>query len=93
MIVLAVFVGDVFVELDTAYAYLSGRLFVPIMAALFWRKATWRGALAAISSVPQWSRRHSSTGSRGRRTGHLRHPLECGCDGPGERVGRRTAGG
>ncbi|MCB1901985.1 sodium:solute symporter family transporter [Cognatazoarcus halotolerans] len=48
VIVLAVFVGDVFVALDTAYAYLSGRLFVPIMAALFWRKATWQGALAAI---------------------------------------------
>ncbi|MBR0565521.1 hypothetical protein J5J83_05235 [Azoarcus sp. L1K30] len=48
VIVLAIFIGDVFVALDTAYSYLSGCLFVPIMAALFWKKATWQGAISSI---------------------------------------------
>ncbi|WP_299913256.1 hypothetical protein [uncultured Paracoccus sp.] len=48
VILLSVYIGDVFVALDTAYSYLSGCLFVPIMAALFWPKAIWQGAIASI---------------------------------------------
>lgn len=46
---LAVVVGNVFTALDLAYAYLSGCVFVPIMAAFFWKKATWQGALASMA--------------------------------------------
>ncbi|ASJ74726.1 sodium:solute symporter family transporter [Granulosicoccus antarcticus] len=48
VIILSISIGDVFIALDTAYAYLSGCLFVPIMAALFWKKATWQGAISSI---------------------------------------------
>lgn len=48
VILLSIYIGDVFVALDTAYSYLSGCLFVPIMAALFWPRAIWQGAIASI---------------------------------------------
>lgn len=48
VILLSIYIGDVFVALDTAYSYLSGCLFVPIMAALFWSRAIWQGAIASI---------------------------------------------
>lgn len=48
VIALSIGIGDVFVALDTAYSYLSGCLFVPIIAALFWRRATWQGAIASM---------------------------------------------
>ncbi|MBJ2153558.1 hypothetical protein [Paracoccus sp. IB05] len=48
VILLSICIGDVFVALDTAYAYLSGCLFAPIMAALFWPKATWQGAISSM---------------------------------------------
>lgn len=48
VIALGVWVGDVWTALDSAYAYLSGCIFVPVMAALFWPKATWQGALSSI---------------------------------------------
>lgn len=48
VILLSIYIGDVFVALDTAYSYLSGCLFVPIMAALFWPRAVWQGAIASI---------------------------------------------
>ena len=48
VILLSVYIGDVFVALDIAYSYLSGCLFVPIMAALFWPRASWQGAISAM---------------------------------------------
>lgn len=48
VIALGVWVGDVWTALDTAYAYLSGCIFVPVMAAFFWPKASWQGALTSI---------------------------------------------
>ncbi|WP_108128779.1 sodium:solute symporter family transporter [Gemmobacter caeni] len=48
VILLSIYVGDVFVALDTAYSYLSGCLFVPIVAALFWPRAIWQGAIASM---------------------------------------------
>ncbi|MEH6826101.1 MAG: sodium/solute symporter [Motiliproteus sp.] len=48
VIALGVWVGDVWTALDTAYAYLSGCIFVPVMAAFFWPKASWQGALCSI---------------------------------------------
>ncbi|MDI3325444.1 sodium/solute symporter [Pontibacterium granulatum] len=48
VIALGVWVGDVWTALDTAYAYLSGCIFVPVMAAFFWPKASWQGALSSI---------------------------------------------
>lgn len=48
VIALGVWVGDVWTALDTAYAYLSGCIFVPVMAGFFWRKASWQGALTSI---------------------------------------------
>ncbi|MBY4676255.1 sodium:solute symporter family transporter [Marinobacterium arenosum] len=48
VIALGVWVGDVWTALDTAYAYLSGCIFVPVMAAFFWPKACWQGALSSI---------------------------------------------
>lgn len=48
VIMLSIYIGDVFVALDTAYSYLSGCLFVPIMAALFWSRAMWQAAIASI---------------------------------------------
>ena len=48
VIALGVWVGDVWTALDTAYAYLSGCIFIPVMAAFFWPKANWQGALASI---------------------------------------------
>jgi SSS family solute:Na+ symporter len=48
VILLSIYIGDVFVALDIAYSYLSGCLFVPIMAALFWPRAIWQGAIASM---------------------------------------------
>jgi len=48
VIVVALFVGNVIVALDIAYTYLTGAIFVPVMAALFWRRAT---ASATFSSM------------------------------------------
>jgi len=48
VILLSIYVGDVFVALDTAYSYLSGCLFVPIVAALFWPRAIWQGAITSM---------------------------------------------
>lgn len=48
VIILGVWVGDVWTALDTAYAYLSGCIFVPVMAAFFWKRANWQGALSSI---------------------------------------------
>ncbi|MEH6651911.1 MAG: sodium/solute symporter [Motiliproteus sp.] len=48
VIALGVWVGDVWTALDTAYAYLSGCIFVPVMAAFFWPRASWQGALSSI---------------------------------------------
>ncbi len=48
VIVVALFVGDVILALDIAYTFLSGAIFVPVMAALFWRRATATATLASM---------------------------------------------
>ncbi|MQA02524.1 MAG: sodium:solute symporter [Streptosporangiales bacterium] len=47
-LVTAVVVGDVVGALTVAYDLLTGALFVPIVGALFWRRATAVGAVSAI---------------------------------------------
>ncbi|MDQ4084341.1 MAG: sodium:solute symporter [Actinomycetota bacterium] len=53
MLAISVAVNDVVGALTVAYDLLTGALFVPIVGALFWRRATTAGALAsiAVSSV------------------------------------------
>jgi SSS family solute:Na+ symporter len=53
VLVTAIAVSDVIGALTVAYDLLTGALFVPIVGALFWRRATTAGALAsmAVSSV------------------------------------------
>lgn len=48
MIVAAVAIGDVINALTLAYNLLTGAIFVPILAAFFWKGGTWQGALASI---------------------------------------------
>ncbi|MGH3423177.1 MAG: sodium:solute symporter, partial [Nocardioidaceae bacterium] len=52
-LVTSLVVGDVVGALTVAYDLLTGALFVPIVGALFWRRATVAGALSAmvVSSV------------------------------------------
>ncbi|TCJ19673.1 sodium:solute symporter [Rubrobacter taiwanensis] len=45
---IAIAVGDVVGALTVAYNLLTGALFIPIVGALFWRRATGAGALAAM---------------------------------------------
>lgn len=47
-LVFALWVQDILVALDVAYAFLSGSLFIPILGALFWKRATWQGTLGSI---------------------------------------------
>ncbi|ABG03547.1 Na+/solute symporter [Rubrobacter xylanophilus DSM 9941] len=49
-LVLAVIVGDVVGALSVAFALLVSATFVPIVGALYWRRATGAGALAAIAA-------------------------------------------
>lgn len=44
----ALFFRDIVVALDVAYAILSGGLFVPIICALFWKRATPKACIAAM---------------------------------------------
>ena len=48
VITVALLIGDVILALDIAYTFLTGAIFVPVMAALFWRRATATGTLASI---------------------------------------------
>ena len=48
VLVIAVIVSDVVGALTVAYNLLVGALFVPILGALFWRRATGTGALASM---------------------------------------------
>ena len=48
VLVIAVIVSDVVGALTVAYDLLVGALFVPIIGALFWRRATGTGALASM---------------------------------------------
>jgi SSS family solute:Na+ symporter len=48
VLVIAVIVSDVVGALTVAYDLLVGALFVPIIGALFWRRATGAGALASM---------------------------------------------
>ncbi|WP_247001199.1 sodium:solute symporter [Halosolutus gelatinilyticus] len=44
----AVWIGDVIAALTLAYNLLVGAIFVPILGAFFWKRATWQGALSSI---------------------------------------------
>lgn len=46
----ALAVGDVIIALDIAYTFLSGSIFVPVMAALFWPRATASATLVSMST-------------------------------------------
>jgi solute:Na+ symporter, SSS family len=48
--VISLIVSDVIGALTVAYDLLSGALFVPIVGALFWRRATAAGALASMAA-------------------------------------------
>jgi SSS family solute:Na+ symporter len=50
VLVTAVAVNDVVGALTVAYDLLTGALFVPIVGALFWRRATAAGALASMAA-------------------------------------------
>jgi SSS family solute:Na+ symporter len=50
VLVTAVAVNDVVGALTVAYDLLTGALFVPIVGALFWRRATTAGALASMAA-------------------------------------------
>jgi SSS family solute:Na+ symporter len=49
VLVISLIVSDVVGALTVAYDLLSGALFVPIVGALFWRRATAAGALASMA--------------------------------------------
>jgi SSS family solute:Na+ symporter len=49
-LVISLIVSDVIGALTVAYDLLSGALFVPIVGALFWRRATAAGALASMAA-------------------------------------------
>ena len=48
VLVISVLVSDVIGALTVAYDLLVGAIFVPVVGALFWRRATGAGALASI---------------------------------------------
>ena len=48
MIYAAVAIGNVIDALTLAYDLLTGCIFVPIMGASFWTRATWQGAIGLI---------------------------------------------
>ncbi len=50
VLVISLIVSDVVGALTVAYDLLSGALFVPIVGALFWRRATAAGALASMAA-------------------------------------------
>jgi SSS family solute:Na+ symporter len=50
VLVISVLVSDIIGALQIAYDLLSGALFVPIVGALFWRRATAAGALASMAA-------------------------------------------
>jgi SSS family solute:Na+ symporter len=50
VLVISLIVSDVVGALTVAYDLLSGALFVPIVGALFWRRATAAGALASMAT-------------------------------------------
>lgn len=53
VMLIAAIIGDVLTALDIAYAILSGSIFVPVIAAFFWKRANWQGAIASmiVSSI------------------------------------------
>jgi SSS family solute:Na+ symporter len=50
VLIISLIVSDVVGALTVAYDLLSGALFVPIVGALFWRRATTAGALASMAA-------------------------------------------
>jgi solute:Na+ symporter, SSS family len=47
-IVFAIWIKDVLVALDVAYAILSGAIFIPVILGIFWKKATPVSGFAAV---------------------------------------------
>lgn len=47
-IVIAIMIGDVVTALNIAYAFITGGLFIPVLAAFFWQRATSTGVIAAM---------------------------------------------
>jgi solute:Na+ symporter, SSS family len=47
-IIFSVWIQDILVALDMAYAILSGAIFVPLVVGLFWKQATSKAAFSAI---------------------------------------------
>lgn len=47
-ILISLVLQDIIVALDVAYALLSGSIFIPVIAALFWKKVSARVALASM---------------------------------------------
>jgi len=45
---MAIWIQDVIGALSLAYAFLTGSLFVPIIGAIFWKRATWQGAVISM---------------------------------------------
>lgn len=50
LIAAALLIRDVLIALDIAYTLLSGSLFVPILAALFWKRATATATLVSMAA-------------------------------------------
>ena len=50
VMVIAIVIGNVLTALDIAYAILSGNITIPVMAAFFWKRANWQGALASMAA-------------------------------------------
>ncbi len=47
-IIFAIWIQDVLVALDVAYAILSGAIFVPVVLGIFWKKATPKAGFSAV---------------------------------------------
>ena len=48
VMLIAVIIGDVLTALDIAYALVSGSIFIPVIAAFFWKRANWQGAITSM---------------------------------------------
>lgn len=49
-IAIALWIQELLVAMDVAYAVLAGSIFVPIVLGMFWKKATPKAAFYAITS-------------------------------------------
>ncbi len=48
VVIVALFLGDVITALDVAYTFLTGAVFMPVVAALFWPRATATGTVVSM---------------------------------------------